>query len=240
VNEKTPVEGLLLPYLYHILYQYHQKHLAVRAVQEGTRDNPGLQAEHGGNPGYRAFTIAPICSIKRHFMTLDTRALGDLLKNVVRRRPTAMTKEAWSEACPDWLKRLGGMGTKKFCQDAVSVKEMWDETFQVGNLQNQRVFHNRVSTDGVSVSVFFHVAKERLKREKAERVRVEKEDEEKEMLERQQGQENLQPVRERRIVAIDPGRVNLVTALDSQTGKVNQDLDASCVLRADQRVQEKV
>ncbi|KAM3572617.1 hypothetical protein VYU27_005360, partial [Nannochloropsis oceanica] len=97
---------------------------------------------------------------------------------------------------------------------------MWDETFQVGNLRNQRVFHNRVSTDGVSVSVFFHVAKERLKREKAERVRVEKEDEEKEMLERQQGQENLQPVRERRIVAIDPGRVNLVTALDSQTGKI--------------------
>jgi len=65
------------------------------------------------------------------------------------------------------------------------------------------------------VSVFFHVVKERLEREKAERVRVEKEDEEKEMLERQHGQENLQPVRERRIVAIDPGRVNLITALDS-------------------------
>jgi len=153
-------------------------------------------------------------------MTLDTRALGDLLKNVMRRRPTAMTKEAWSEACPDWLRRLGGMGPKRFCRDAVSVKEIWDETFRVGGLRNQRVFHNRVSTDGVSVSVFFHVAKERLKREKAERVRVEKEDEEKEMLERQQGQENLQPVRERRIVAIDPGRVNLVTALDSQTGKI--------------------
>ncbi|KAM3571161.1 hypothetical protein VYU27_006805 [Nannochloropsis oceanica] len=74
VNEKTPVEGLLLPYLYHILYQYHQKYLAVLAVQEGMGDNPEMQAEHGGNPGYRAFTIAPICSIKRHFMTLDTRA----------------------------------------------------------------------------------------------------------------------------------------------------------------------
>ncbi|KAM3571918.1 hypothetical protein VYU27_006047 [Nannochloropsis oceanica] len=47
-----------------------------------------------------------------------------------------------------------------------------------------------------------------------------KEDEEKGMRERQQGQENLQPVRSRRIVAIDPGRVNLVTALDSQTGKI--------------------
>ncbi|KAM3571160.1 hypothetical protein VYU27_006804 [Nannochloropsis oceanica] len=97
---------------------------------------------------------------------------------------------------------------------------MWDETFRVGGLRNQRVFHNRVSRGGVSVSVFFHVAKERLEREKAERVRVEKEDEEKEMLERQQGQENLQPVRERRIVAIDPGRVNLITALDLHTGKI--------------------
>jgi len=47
MNEKTPVEGLLLPYLYHILYQYHQKHLAVLAVQEGMGDNPEMQVEHG-------------------------------------------------------------------------------------------------------------------------------------------------------------------------------------------------
>ncbi|GAB5035445.1 Hypothetical protein NocV09_02600860 [Nannochloropsis oceanica] len=44
MNEKTPVEGLLLSYLYHILYQYHQKHLAVLAVQEGMGDNPEMQA----------------------------------------------------------------------------------------------------------------------------------------------------------------------------------------------------
>lgn len=59
VVEKTSVEGLLLPFLYQKLYEYHQKHLAVLAVQREMEDNFRMHAENGGNHGARASIIAP-------------------------------------------------------------------------------------------------------------------------------------------------------------------------------------
>lgn len=59
VVEKTSVEGLLLPFLYQKLYEYHQKHLAVLAVQREMENNFRMHAENGGNHGVRASIIAP-------------------------------------------------------------------------------------------------------------------------------------------------------------------------------------
>jgi len=63
------------------------------------------------------------------------------------------------------------------------VKEMWNETFRVGSPRNQRVFHIRISTDDVSMSVYFHVVKARLKKEKVIKAKLEREEEGEEMLE---------------------------------------------------------
>ncbi|KAM3576321.1 hypothetical protein VYU27_001852 [Nannochloropsis oceanica] len=162
-----------------------------------------MQVENGGNPGHQGFAIAPVSSIKRHFMVVDNKTSYLILK-VVRGTPEEMD-EAESEAeCPAWLKRLAGMSESDLRADVVLVKTAWDETFRVRDLRNRGEFNDRIATDGFSLSVYLSVAKE--KREK----------------ERQQKWEYPQQDGDPRIVAIDPGGVNLVTALDSRTGKIKK------------------
>jgi hypothetical protein len=142
----------------------------------------------------KGFSIAPVCKIKRHFMTIDTTVLFELLKNVAA--------EADPKLCPDWLTALVKMGLKSFIkkENEGLQKIAWDATFNIDGLRKRRTFGRQIDTDGVSMTVHFHVTK----RHRA----------------RHQKRIQRQPDEYRRIVSIDPGRVNLVTALDSSTHKI--------------------
>ena len=170
ITDKTTCVESLLRYLFHILEFYR---------------------EHGVG---RGFSIAPICQIKRHFMTVDTTVLFELLKNVAAK--------ADPQCCPGWLTALGGMTLKTFFQGQHEGlrNTAWNATFHLDGLRRRRTFGNQIDTDGVAMTVHFHVTiRKRAKHQK----RTKK-----------------QPNKFKRIVAIDPGRTNLVTALDSSTSKL--------------------
>lgn len=162
--------GMLLRYLFHILEFYR---------------------EHQVGSG---FSLAPVCKIKRHFMTVDTTVLYELLKNVAA--------EAGS-ACPTWLARLRQVSLKALFKNPQLVDAMWRDTFDLDGLRRRRTFGRQIDTDGVSMVAHFHVTC-RQKKNHAKRVR-----------QRRQRQASSSS----RVIAIDPGRSNLVTALDSSTSK---------------------
>jgi len=242
ITDRTSVECLLLPYLYHILefYRVYGDSAATRSNNVGpvlcsvverrtfpvapwelphsssirgslvtttiAIPTPTLMEvdEEGGEEvkgktalpraSSRGFSIAPVCKIKRHFMTIDTTVLFELLKNVAA--------EADPKLCPDWLAALGKMSIVEFRkkENEYLQKTAWDATFNIDGLRKRRTFGRQIDTDGVSMTVHFSVTK----RKRA----------------RHQKRIQRQPDTYKRIVAIDPGRVNLVTALDSSTHKI--------------------
>jgi len=128
-------------------------------------------------------------------VTIDTTVLFELLKNVVA--------EADPKLCPVWLISLSKISLLQFRkkENEGLQKTAWDATFNIDGLRKRRTFGRQIDTDGVSMTVHFHVTKHH-------RARHQK------RIQRQQ------PDDYRRIVSIDPGRVNLVTALDSSTHKI--------------------
>ena len=127
-------------------------------------------------------------------MTIDTTVLFELLKNVAA--------EADPMLCPEWLIALVRMGLKAFLKTEHEglQKTAWDATFNIDGLRKRRTFGRQIDTDGVSMTIHFHVTK----RHRA----------------RHQKRIQRQPDEYNRIISIDPGRVNLVTALDSSTHKI--------------------
>lgn len=163
--------GMLLRYLFHILNFYR---------------------EHDVGNG---FSLAPVCKIKRHFMTIDTTGLYELLKNVAA--------EADTKLCPPWLVHLRHVPLKQLFKNPKVIDAMWRDTFDLDGLRRRRTFGKQIDTDGVSMVVHFH-ATCRQRTKHAKRVR-----------QRRQRQTSTSS----RVIAIDPGRSNLVTALDSSTSK---------------------
>eukprot|EP00624_Nannochloropsis_granulata_P001739 evm.model.NODE_18525_length_10442_cov_17.100555.1 len=173
ITDGKSLENMILPYLHHILEFYRTS---------GT--------------GSKGFSIAPVCKMKRHFLTIDTAVLYELLKNVA--------KEVDPKLCPEWLTALGNLTKKAFFhkENAGSQKIAWDVTFNIDGLRKRRTFGRQINTDGVSMTVHFQVIKRQRKRHQK----------------RIQGR----PDEYIHIVAIDPGRVNLVAALDSSIHKTGR------------------
>lgn len=169
ITDKTNVE-ILLRYLFHVL-EYYQ--------------------EQGVGSG---FSIAPVCKIKRHFMTIDTTVLYELLKNVAT--------EA-GPACPEWLASVRTMSLKAFFKDAALVNGLWQATFDLDGLRRRRTFGRQIDTDGVAMVAHFQVTL-RQRSKHAKRLR----------------QRHITRQASARVIAIDPGRSNLVTALDSATSRI--------------------
>lgn len=169
ITDKTNVE-MLLRYLFHVLEYYR---------------------EQGVGSG---FSIAPVCKIKRHFMTIDTTVLYELLKNVAT--------EAGA-ACPEWLVPVRSMTLKAFFQNTSLVDTLWRFTFDLNGLRRRRTFGRQIDTDGVSMVAHFQVTL-RQRGKHAKRLR-----------QRQAAQQASA-----RVIAIDPGRNNLVTAFDSVTSRI--------------------
>jgi len=64
ITDRTSVECLLLPYLFHILEFYRVYGNGNSAATRNFNDDPRASS--------KGFSIAPVCKIKRHFMTIDT------------------------------------------------------------------------------------------------------------------------------------------------------------------------
>lgn len=121
--------------------------------------------------------------------------LFEWLKNVAA--------EASPVVCPDWLTALGGMSIKTFFEEKHHGLQhtAWNATFNMDGLRRRRTFGHQIDTDGVAMTVHFNVTiRKRAKHHKRTKQKSHA---------------------FKRIVAIDPGRTNLVTALDSSTSKLH-------------------
>ena len=141
--------------------------------------------------GLARISLLPICNFKRHFMTIDSTVLLNLLLNV--------SEEMGSHA-PDWIQNIALYNN--VCKDAIHVcrDEMWNKTFGLRSLHTtaKRRFDYQIDTDGIAACFHFSIPKV-------------------ETTEKQENDVQLQHIFRdaKRVIAIDPGRNNLVTAYDS-------------------------
>ena len=132
-------------------------------------------SEHHFN--IKKFTLAPVCRIRSHSMTIDTDTLFGIVKNVFEEDIEAKNKGEFREK-----------------QD-----EYWKKYFDFSKLLPKRKFTGTIRTDGVSASIHFRVPKK----------------------EQTDSNSNSNPIKElskptapSRVIAIDPGRVNLIFGVE--------------------------
>nr|QBK85705.1 MAG: putative transposase DNA-binding domain protein [Marseillevirus LCMAC101] len=83
----------------------------------------------------RKFTLAPISSIKRHFLTIDTTVLYEMMKNT---------------------NLICDIKIKTFLE---SRREYWESIFNINGLCKKGEFSDMIETDGVSVCFHFKIPK---------------------------------------------------------------------------------
>jgi len=139
----------------------------------------------------KKFRLAPLCQIKNHFLTIDDVVLRDNLILINVRKKASETKIDF----PKWI------------SDHLDRKDMsqsvWKAVFNYDGLRRRRTFSRRVDTDGTRVCFHFQITKK-----KKQKMRPR---------ERNKKTCNMEPQtndQKTRVIAIDPGRVNLVMAYD--------------------------
>ena len=137
----------------------------------------------------KKFRMAPLCQIKRHFLTIDNVVLKRILLNV--RRKAEETNIAFPSEMNDAI------------EEKVMSMEVWKGTFNYEGLRRKRRFNHQVETDGVKVCFHFQTTTKKVNR-RNRRVKYKR---------RKRNQDN------QRVIAIDPGRSNLITAYDDGTEK---------------------
>lgn len=144
----------------------------------------------------KGFSLAPVARVKSHFMTIDTVVLFELLKNVA---------SALDDNCPLWLLpvlRLSIKDVRKGDPKHPFKDIMWRKTFNLDGLRRRMRFNYQIDTDGISMSSHFVATKKSgVKKLKRRRYRARR-----------------RMSSEERVIAIDPGRTNLITAYDTYTG----------------------
>lgn len=133
------------------------------------------------------FTMAPVCQVKRHHISIDSTALYCIIRRIYK---------YFGDSSPTWVQTVAQMDRATFLQsrpeDAYTWRQYaWMHFYSYLDLKRED-FGERIVTNGVSCSVMFR----RTKREKVD-------------------EEVLRKfVRDAEcVVAIDPGRANLITAL---------------------------
>lgn len=139
------------------------------------------------------FTMAPVSRVKRHHIAIDSTALYCIVRRVFK---------YFGDSSPTWVRVVAQMDKATFLQsrpeDAYTWRQYaWMHFYSYFDLKRDD-FGERIVTDGVSCSVMF-------RRPKSEKV----------------DDDVLHHfVRDAvRVVAIDPGRTNMVTALDIVDGE---------------------
>ena len=144
--------------------------------------------------GYARISLLPLCSHKRHFMTIDKTVLLNLLLNVLERM---------GGRAPQWIQDIALYNN--IYPDAIHAcrDEMWHKTFGLRpvKVSSKRRFDYQVDTDGIAACFHFSMPKQP----------------DPEGTARPLDEEPFQT--KDRVIAIDPGRTNLITAYDSFFGK---------------------
>ena len=135
----------------------------------------------------KKFRLAPLCQIKCHFLTVDNTVLREILINV---RKESKQKNV---PFPEWI------------SDDLDKKDMnidiWKGIFNYNGLRRKRTFTKRIDTDGTKICFHFQMKKKKDKR----RASIKK---------REKCTESS--TNTKRLIAIDPGRVNLIMAYDTE------------------------
>lgn len=142
------------------------------------------------------FSIAPVCRIRRHYIKIDNTVLYDILKKVSKKT---------GKLFPEKLQSIRNIPKAKLKDNKDFIDAMWKTTFNIDGLRKRRKFGHQIDTDGVAMVVHFNV-KLRTRHQKQKR-------------KRRKAKQTSQITSSSRIIAIDPGRSNLVTAFDSATSK---------------------
>lgn len=132
------------------------------------------------------FRLAPLAQIKSHFLSIDNTVLREILINV---RKKAHEKD--NIVFPEWMSR-------KIDEKDIDI-HVWKATFNYDGLRRRRTFSQHVDTDGTKLNFHFQVTKKKLKKKgKNRKNKIKK--------------KKNSP---RRVISIDPGRTNLITAYDT-------------------------
>jgi hypothetical protein len=143
-----------------------------------------------GLPG--GFSLAPLCGMRRHHISIDSSALYCILRK---------TAKYFKETAPDWIQMIASLTMTEFLQEDETGPYTyrlyaWMHFFDTFSLSG-RDFTGRLLTDGIKTSVVFERPKEAV----TDRDEVDK-----------RNRAMVQSAE--RIIAIDPGRTNLVTSLE--------------------------
>ena len=139
------------------------------------------------------FRLAPLCQIKSHFLTIDHVVLREILNNV---RTKAREKDI---EFPGWISTQ--INEKQMSND------VWKAVFSYDGLRRRRSFSHQVNTDGTKICFHFQTTKKKISLTNKRRRRT-----------RQKKKEHDQE-QDQRVIAIDPGRVNLIMAYDTEQKK---------------------
>jgi hypothetical protein len=139
------------------------------------------------------FSLAPLCGMRRHHISIDSTVLYSILRK---------TAKYFNETAPDWIRTITSLTSTEFMQKDESGpytyrQYAWMHFFNVFGLSSKD-FAERILTDGVKCSVMFTRPK-----------RTPSADPDETHL-----QNWIMISSAERVVAIDPGRTNLVTALE--------------------------
>ncbi len=138
------------------------------------------------------FSLAPLCNMRRHHIAIDSSALYCIFRK---------TAKYFKETAPDWMQMLTSLTLTEFLQEnedgpCTYRQYAWMHFFDTFSLSG-RDFTGRLLTDGIKVSVVF----ERPKKTSIDQDEMDL-----------QNRSVIESAK--RIVAIDPGRTNLVTSLE--------------------------
>ena len=139
------------------------------------------------------FSIAPIHKVRRHHIVVDSTVLYVMLQEVFNRL---------QEDTPMWIQEVALATKEKAIHEYRDV--MWANLFNWRGLSNH-TFHQRILTDGVQASFVFNRPK-----------RVPSEVTLSQVIEEAKASGTLEDLR---VISIDPGRTNLITAHDPRNNK---------------------
>lgn len=148
-----------------------------------------------GLPG--GFSLAPLCGTRRHHISIDSTVLYCILRK---------TAKYFKDTAPEWIHMTTSLSLTEFLQEDESRpltyrQYAWMHFFDTFSLIPNG-FTGRILTDGVKCSVVFERPKKSIAIEDRDEIDM---------------RNRILVTSAERVIAIDPGRTNLVTSLEVGT-----------------------
>lgn len=143
--------------------------------------------EHGQG---KKFSLAPVCRIRKQFLSIDSTALYELLKNVISDYDRSYDKDYGQ--IPDLVR--SAIDPKSKPTETITL-DVWKSVFDYTGLRSRRQFEHQIDTDGVSICFHFFYTNKKAHDTSKDHAKTE------------------QGIAER-FIAIDPGRANIIEAYE--------------------------